>query len=89
MKNLIRPIIPILTIILMVTCTTRSPNATALPKHQFMRVAQQQAAYEIDTLLNHAPTEMGWWGVKVQYATTGEVVYERKKCQQNVYACFQ
>ena len=62
---------------IMIGCTTKSPNATALPKHQFMRSAQQQAAYEIDTLLNHAPTDMGWWGVKVQYAETGEVFYER------------
>ncbi|NQV42960.1 MAG: D-alanyl-D-alanine carboxypeptidase/D-alanyl-D-alanine-endopeptidase [Candidatus Marinimicrobia bacterium] len=77
MKNMIRPIIIILVMTLLVTCTTRSPNATALPKHQFLRSAQQQAAYEIDTLLNHAPTDMGWWGVKVQYATTGEVFYER------------
>jgi len=76
-KNMIRPIIIILVMTLLVTCTTRSPNATALPKHQFLRSAQQQAAYEIDTLLNHAPTDMGWWGVKVQYATTGEVFYER------------
>jgi len=74
---MIRPIIIILVMTLLVTCTTRSPNATALPKHQFLRSAQQQAAYEIDTLLNHAPTDMGWWGVKVQYATTGEVFYER------------
>ncbi|MBC8375607.1 MAG: D-alanyl-D-alanine carboxypeptidase/D-alanyl-D-alanine-endopeptidase [FCB group bacterium] len=77
MKTLTRQIMLIVVIILVTACTTRSPNATALPKHQFMRSAQQQAAYEIDTLLNHAPTEMGWWGIKVQYANTGEVFYER------------
>ncbi len=42
-----------------------------------MRSAQQQAAFEIDTLLNQAPTNMGWWGVKVQYANSPEVIYER------------
>lgn len=42
-----------------------------------MRNAQQQVAFEIDTLLNNAPTDMGWWGVKVQYPNTGEVIYER------------
>jgi serine-type D-Ala-D-Ala carboxypeptidase/endopeptidase (penicillin-binding protein 4) len=63
--------------VVIVSCTTHPHNATPLPKHQFMRSAQQQAAYKIDTLLNHAPTDMGWWGVKVQYANTGEVFYER------------
>ena len=70
-------LILIVVVIFTTGCTTRSPNATALPKHQFLRSAQQQAAYEIDTLLNHAPTDMGWWGVKIQYANSGEVFYER------------
>ncbi len=77
MKYSTRLLLTSLVVIIMAGCTTQSPNATALPKHQFMRSAQQQAAYEIDTLLNHAPTDMGWWGVKIQYANTGEVFYER------------
>ncbi len=62
-------------------CTTRPYNATPLPKQQFMRSAQQQVAFEIDTLLNRAPTDMGWWGVKIQYANTGEVIYERNNAK--------
>ncbi len=58
-------------------CSTNSQIATPLPKYQIMRSPQQQAAFEIDTLLNNAPTDMGWWGIKVQYPTTGEVFYER------------
>jgi len=67
--------------IVVVHCTTQSPNATPLPKAQFIRTPQQQAAFEIDTLLNQAPTTMGWWGVKIQYATTGEVIYERNNAK--------
>lgn len=63
--------------ILLISCTTKTPNATPLPKHEFRRSAQQQAAFMIDTLLNQAPTDMGWWGVKIQYANTGELIYER------------
>ncbi len=62
---------------LLMACNTKTPYATALPKQQFLRSAQQQAAFRIDTLLNKAPTEMGWWGVKIQYANTGEAIYER------------
>ncbi len=65
------------TALILVTCSTRTPCATNVPKQKFRRTAQQQVAFEIDTLLNNAPTDMGWWGVKVQYANTGEVVYER------------
>jgi len=72
-----RPTLLFLVGILLLGCTTSPHNATPLPKHQIMRSAQQQVAFEIDTLLNHAPTDMGWWGVKVQYANTGEVIYER------------
>jgi len=67
--------------VVIVSCTTHPHNATPLPKHQFLRSAQQQVAFEIDTLLNHAPTDMGWWGVKVQYANTGEVFYERNNAK--------
>lgn len=77
MKHSIYHISLIFMATLLVGCTTQSPNATALPTHPIMRSAQQRAAYEIDTLLNHAPTDMGWWGVKIEYATTGEVIYER------------
>jgi len=70
-------IISIIAMLLM-ACTTRSPiTATQLPKAKFMRSPQQQAAFMIDTLLNQAPTDMGWWGVKIQYANTGEVIYAR------------
>ncbi|MCF7922266.1 MAG: D-alanyl-D-alanine carboxypeptidase/D-alanyl-D-alanine-endopeptidase [Candidatus Marinimicrobia bacterium] len=67
--------------IVVFNCTTQSPNATPLPRSQFMRTPQQQVAFEIDTLLNQAPTTMGWWGVKIQYATTGEVIYERNSAK--------
>ena len=60
-----------------ISCSTNSPFATSVPKQKFMRNAQQEAAYKIDVLLNEAPTEMGWWGVKVLYPGTGEVIYER------------
>ncbi len=60
-----------------VGCTTHPHNATPLPTQQILRSAQQQVAFEIDTLLNHAPTEMGWWGVKVKYANSDEIIYER------------
>jgi len=72
-----RTSILILTTIILLGCTTNPHNATPLPKYQFMRSPQQQVAFDIDTLLNHAPTDMGWWGVKVQYPNTGEVIYER------------
>jgi len=72
-----RPTALILITIILMGCTTRPHNATPLPKHQFMRNAQEQVAFQIDTLLNNAPTDMGWWGVKVQYPNTGEVIYER------------
>lgn len=62
---------------LLISCSTHSPFATSLPKQEFRRSPQQQVAFEIDTLLNNAPTQMGWWGVKVQYANSGEVIYER------------
>ncbi len=58
-------------------CSTNSQISTSLPRQSFMRSAQQEVAYQIDTLLNQAPTDMGWWGVKIQYANTGEVIYER------------
>ncbi len=58
-------------------CSTNSQISTSLPRQSFMRSAQQEVAYEIDTLLNKAPTDMGWWGVKIQYANSGEVIYER------------
>ncbi|MBT4036214.1 MAG: D-alanyl-D-alanine carboxypeptidase/D-alanyl-D-alanine-endopeptidase [Candidatus Marinimicrobia bacterium] len=77
MKISTRHILILLVSALLIGCMTKPHNATPLPKHQFMRNAQQQVAFEIDTLLNHAPTDMGWWGVKVQYANTGEVIYER------------
>ncbi len=65
-----------------VSCSTHSPQtATVLPKQEFRRSAQQQVAFEIDTLLNQAPTEMGWWGVKIQYANSGEVFYERNSAK--------
>ena len=77
MKTLNRFAILLLIGTVLISCTTNPHNATPLPKQKFMRNAQQQVAFEIDTLLNQAPTEMGWWGVKVQYANSGEVIYER------------
>jgi len=77
MRHSIRINILSLAVILLWGCTTHPHNATPLPKHEFMRNPQQQVAYEIDTLINHAPTDMGWWGVKIQYPNTGEVIYER------------
>jgi len=63
---------------LLATCSTHSPTtATLLPKQEFRRSPQQQVAFEIDTLLNQAATDMGWWGVKIQYANSKEVFYER------------
>ncbi len=63
--------------VMLIACSTNNPTSTSLPKQEFRRNAQQQVAFEVDTLLNNAPTEMGWWGVKIQYANSGEVVYER------------
>jgi len=75
--NFIKKSPVLLAALIMIGCSTRSQDSTPLPTLSLLRNAQQQVAYEIDTLLNHAPTEMGWWGVKIQYANTGEVIYER------------
>ena len=72
-----RAIIPIILALVLSACSTSTPLATSVPKMALLRSDQQEAAYQIDTLLNAAPTQMGWWGVKVQYANTGEVIYER------------
>jgi len=64
-------------LLVIVSCSTQNPHTTSLPKQAFLRSAQQQVAFEIDTLITNAPTDMGWWGVKVQYANTEEVIYER------------
>ena len=77
MKQFYRTSIFVLISLIINGCTTNPHNATPLPKQAFMRNAQQQVAFQIDTLLNNAPTDMGWWGVKIQYPNTGEVVYER------------
>ncbi len=77
MKVLTRIIILTITNVLLFTCTTNTMISTSVPKQAFLRNAQQQVAYEVDTLLNNAGTEMGWWGAKIQYANTGEVIYER------------
>lgn len=77
MKAFFRISVLTLMSIVLMSCTTNSTISTALPKQAFLRNAQQQVAYEVDTLLNNAPTEMGWWGVKIQYANSGEVIYER------------
>ena len=61
----------------LITCSTNTPFATSVPTAKIFRSAQQEAAFKIDTLLNGAPTEMGWWGVKVLYPKTGEIIYER------------
>lgn len=62
----------------LMSCATHAPRfATPLPRNELLRSPQQQLAFQVDTLLNNAPTQMGWWGVKIQYANTGELVYER------------
>ena len=63
------------------SCSTHSQISTSLPRQAVMRNAQQEVAYQIDALLNQAPTDMGWWGVKIQYATSGEVIYERNSAK--------
>ncbi len=78
MKSIVRTLLPGLLIIGLLGCSTHSPSmSTALPKQKFRRTPQQQAAFEIDTLLNQAATDMGWWGVKIQYANSKEIIYER------------
>jgi D-alanyl-D-alanine carboxypeptidase/D-alanyl-D-alanine-endopeptidase (penicillin-binding protein 4) len=72
----IEPIL-LIAVFTLIACSTQKPFTTSLPKQALLRNDQQQAAFQIDTLLDHAETQMGWWGVKVQYARTGEVVYER------------
>ena len=62
---------------LFIACSTNTPYATSIPKQKFRRSASQEAAFQIDNLLNNALTQMAWWGVKIQYANTGEVIYER------------
>jgi serine-type D-Ala-D-Ala carboxypeptidase/endopeptidase (penicillin-binding protein 4) len=62
---------------LFISCSTNTPYATSIPKQKFRRCTSQEAAFQIDNLLNDAPTQMGWWGIKVQYVNTGEVIYER------------
>jgi len=76
MKSINIPLALILTLVV-VSCSTNSPYATSVPEYGFMRSEQQEAAFMIDTLLNNAPTEMGWWGVKILYPETGEIIYER------------
>ncbi len=82
LEKLVRSALRVITIslilVVLFNCSTQSPPfATSLPKQAFRRTAQQQLAFEVDTLLNQAATQMGWWGVKIQYANTGEVIYER------------
>lgn len=77
MKTYQKYVLIALTAVLLVACSTNTPFATAVPKHKVFRSDQQEAAYRIDTLLNSAATSMGWWGVKVLYPETGEVIYER------------
>jgi len=67
--------------IMVINCSTNTPFSTSVPKQEFRRSSQEQAAYMIDTLLNQAPTDMGWWGVKIQYARSGEVIYERNSAK--------
>jgi len=62
---------------ILAACTVHSPNATMLPRSPLFRNTMQEAAYQIDTLLNHPRTKMAFWGIKVQYAETGDVIYER------------
>ncbi|MCF7841218.1 MAG: D-alanyl-D-alanine carboxypeptidase/D-alanyl-D-alanine-endopeptidase [Lentisphaeria bacterium] len=52
-------------------------NATPVKKVKLLRNQYEEAAYQIDTLLNNSPFDMAYWGVKVVRATTGEVIYER------------
>jgi len=70
-------------------CSTQSTNSTRLPRQAFFRSPQQQLAFEVDTLINRASTQMGWWGVKIQYANTGEVIYERNSSKMFVPASNQ
>jgi serine-type D-Ala-D-Ala carboxypeptidase/endopeptidase (penicillin-binding protein 4) len=72
--------------IVLINCSTNTPSSTSVPKQKVFRNAQQEAAYKIDALLNSAPVEMGWWGVKVQYANTDEVIYERNAARMFVPA---
>ncbi|MBT4036215.1 MAG: D-alanyl-D-alanine carboxypeptidase/D-alanyl-D-alanine-endopeptidase [Candidatus Marinimicrobia bacterium] len=77
MKTHAKIITIIIVATLFITCSTNTPYATSIPKQKFRRSASQQVAFQIDNLLNNAPTQMAWWGVKVQYANTGKVIYER------------
>ncbi|MEA3287295.1 MAG: D-alanyl-D-alanine carboxypeptidase/D-alanyl-D-alanine-endopeptidase [Candidatus Marinimicrobia bacterium] len=78
MRSFNKTILSSLFLIAFLGCSTQTPaTATLFPKQAFRRTPQQQVAFEIDTLLNQAATEMGWWGVKIQYANSGEVIYER------------
>lgn len=77
MKIYPRIVLICMAVFVLVNCSTNYPYSTSIPKQKIFRNAQQEAAYMIDTLLNNAAVEMGWWGVKVQYANSDEVIYER------------
>lgn len=89
MNHLSHSILLMLFSLVLMDCTTQSTISTRLPKQALFRSPQQQVAFEIDTLLNAAPTQMGWWGVKVQYANTREVIYERNSNKMFVPASNQ
>ncbi len=66
----------LLILTLLIACSHTSPNATKVKSGPF-RNADAKAAYSIDTLIHNSPTEMAFWGVQVQDAKTGEIIYSK------------
>ena len=77
-KRMTQTVVPaILASLILIGCVHQSPNSTPVKTSPLMRNAVEEAAWQIDTLLNNGPTEMGFWGVKVMFAQSGDVIYER------------
>jgi len=64
--------------ILLQSCVVyQTPNTSPVKKSPLFRNVVQEAAYQIDTLLNNPRTDMAFWGVKIQFANSDDVIYER------------
>lgn len=74
--KMIRWSLPVL-IALGIAACTHSPNSTPVKKIGLLRNQYEEAAFQIDTMLNNAPFDMAHWGVKIIRANTGDVIYER------------
>lgn len=60
-----------------IAACSHSPNSSPVKNIGLLRNQYEEAAFQIDTLLNNSPFDMAYWGVKIIRANTGDVIYER------------